>query len=659
MQSLCRVVFVSISMAILMGAISYAGEVPPPLKLPQAAPGTLYNAQLAIPAGLGYPFTCSLAGDSLPKGLTFECARLLFKGRVPMVPEKNYTLTLEISDGGSKQEYSLVLPISAQPIRVNLATQTVPSEATAQTEPTKARQGPAAQPMPVNLATKTGPPEATAQTEPTNAQHARSAEAPVSANGPGADDLPGGGPPADRAPVNSKSDTAAAATVELPKAAALDLKLVFSLKPENQLSSAGATECDPITLQVTTTDTTGAQHKPSGTALVNVTDTVDKKTPAIQLKVDIDEKGQGYTELPMLAPGTYNLTAVLDGSNDYYDENHANPIPTTLIVNKAVQPSYTCPYRMPPVLSAVAGLNVEGASSTAPAATFLGILAVDLPLFPARQFPNRLQHIDEARFLVGGSTRIAGMAQPGQLSAASLTTGYLATAVNSTPDKIVQSWEGTGSLSWKILSSNVGIGSFDNGQPTSSTYPRSTTNQIQTAYPNPEPNVTWPLTCSYGPTSTATPPATSPSCYIAFIPADRQRFYRHYEAGFRFRLYGEDFDHHILRFPGIIDLTVGQNEYVTGGSFNGVVVHLGGSLPIPLPKLDGVYAFGYMDSAINGPVGGGAQLLLEPVPSTANVTYLSNTVYDITVPQPNRDRYRFGFGIDLYHLLSANAQKTK
>jgi len=144
---------------------------------------------------------------------------------------------------------------------------------------------------------------------------------------------------------------------------------------------------------------------------------------------------------------------------------------------------------------------------------------------------------------------------------------------------------------------------------------------------------------------------SNPTCYVAFVPADRTRFYRYYEAGFRLRFYGEDFTHNRLRYPGTIDLTFGQNEYVTGGGLNGVVAHLFGSMPLPIPKVNGVYAYGSVEAALNQPIVSGPQLLLTPVPATANVTYLSSTVYDVSVPQPNRDRYRFGFAIDILELL--------
>jgi hypothetical protein len=405
----------------------------------------------------------------------------------------------------------------------------------------------------------------------------------------------------------------------------------------------------------------------------------DVKTPTAPLRITLT-KGTGQTSLPQLAPGRYTFTFSFDGTTDYYQVE--KPPILNLVVNKVLNANEACIYPMAPLFSTVVGVDVEGASSASPAARFLGNVSVDEPVFPQKTGSDRLTNIDQSKFFIGGSLRIAAMAQPGTLSSSELSAAYLATAVNATPDKIVQSWEGTGSISFRILSTNVGIGTFDNGSPTSKDYPRKTllttsilfsggfisplsvtqatpvvydlTPQVYDIYgPSPTgPASPIPSTCN---PSSIPPP--SAACYVAFVPMDRQRFYRHYEVGFRFRTYGEDFTNHVLRFPGIIDLTVGQNEYVTGGGFNGIVIHFGGSLPIPIPKVEGIYAFGAIDAAINGPSGGGAQLILNAAPSTANVTYLSPNVYDIPVAQPNRDRYRFGVGIDLYHLITAKQQK--
>ena len=458
--------------------------------------------------------------------------------------------------------------------------------------------------------------------------------------------------------------------------------------PQQQLTIV---ECTPVTLSANVNEgktpiagtVTFAYNKPATSA--QKTPGSGDKTTSTQVTVTIDTTGNGKSTVSGLSPGDYSFTYTgFAGTNTSYQVS-APPSPLQLTVQKTATPLDKCPYRMPPLMSTIVGLDVEGASSTSPAARFLGNVTVDLPIFPTKTGPNRMTNIEEAKVFLTGSLRIAAMAQPGALSSSALTEGYLASAVNASPDKIVQSWEGVGSLSYKLFSTNLGFGTFDEGSPTSPDYPRKTlfttsllisggfisplsasqanppvyyvTTQIINDVASgilPPPNTQFAATCSSY--ASSTPPGT-PACYVAFVPTDRMRFYRHYEAGFRYRIYGEDFTHNVLRFPGILDLTVGQNEYVTAGQLNGVVIHFGGVLPVPIPKVDGIYAFGSIDAELNGPVGNGQQLLLTPVPSTANVTYLSPNVYTIPVSQPNRDRYRFGVGIDLYHLLTAKSQK--
>ena len=104
---------------------------------------------------------------------------------------------------------------------------------------------------------------------------------------------------------------------------------------------------------------------------------------------------------------------------------------------------------------------------------------------------------------------------------------------------------------------------------------------------------------------------------------------------------------------------MGQNEYVTGGRLSRWVLHTGGVMP--LPQLDGFYIFGSMDTGFEKNKIG-QQLLLNPATSTLNLTPISTGVYDVTVPQPNRDRYSFGFAVDIAHLYTAyktsQAKKT-
>lgn len=406
---------------------------------------------------------------------------------------------------------------------------------------------------------------------------------------------------------------------------------------------------------------------------IEIADT-KSKTGSPLLRIQLKEGGTSGV-LTGLSGGEHDLNATLQGNDQYQAGSTTSHMEVD--VTDPSSSSASCITQMPPIILTVVGVNVEAASSTSPQATFLGNVSLDFPFGTHTSLVKPMDDIRNARFFVSGSLRLAGMAQPGTLSASAFTSSYYASAVNSTPDKIVQSWEGSVSASYVFKKMNWKLGTFDEGTPPSSDYPATTlvtasliatggfdsplsasqanppvyyaTTQIQQLF---QPTSgSWPASC-------AVTTGSNPPCYVSFIPSDRARFYRYYEAGLRLRLYGEDFTNKMLRAPGIVDITVGQNEYVTGGGLNGVVVHLFGIMPIPIPKIDGFYAFGSIASELNGKIGSGNQLLLIPVPSTANVNYLSNSVYDVSVPQPNRDRYRFGFGIDLYKLLANAKQKS-
>lgn len=416
-----------------------------------------------------------------------------------------------------------------------------------------------------------------------------------------------------------------------------------------------------------------ADDKAITAGTIEITDAESKTPDATILTIQV-KKGVTTTALTGLSVGKHRLNAMLKVNDDH--ESKSTDKTAEVDVSQPATTSAVCVVQMPPPILTVVGVNVEAASSTSPQATFLGNVSLDFPLGLGTTLVKPMSDIRDAHFFVSGSLRLAGMAQPGALSASAFTSSYYASAINSTPDKIVQSWEGSVSLSAIIAKTNWKLGTFDEGTSPSPDYPSVTlmttsviatagfnsplsasqanppvyyaTNQIQQEF---SPNSgSWPATCAVT--------TGNPTCYVSFIPADRSRFYRYYEAGLRMRIYGEDFANKTLRAPGIVDITVGQNEYVTGGGLRGVVAHLTGVMPIPIPKIDGFYAFGSIASELNGKIASGNQLLLLPVPSTANVNYLSSSVFSVTVPQPNRDRYRFGFGIDLFKLLSAAKQKT-
>ena|SRR5205809_4920091 len=90
------------------------------------------------------------------------------------------------------------------------------------------------------------------------------------------------------------------------------------------------------------------------------------------------------------------------------------------------------------------------------------------------------------------------------------------------------------------------------------------------------------------PDSTATTPA-APACqYIAFIPPNRDRFFRQYFTGLRFKSFYRQNengakDKHGESFPGTLDVTAGQSELVTGGILRGLILKIEGFYPLPFP----------------------------------------------------------------------------
>lgn len=153
--------------------------------------------------------------------------------------------------------------------------------------------------------------------------------------------------------------------------------------------------------------------------------------------------------------------------------------------------------------------------------------------------------------------------------------------------------------------------------------------------------------------------------YIAFVLPERDRFLRQYYGGLRFKTYYFDKDRHLInRFPAILDVMVGQNEAVTGGTFKNDVTDLSGKVigkkrswvfrldgfyPLPVGKLSFLYLYG---TALMKLGGGGVHittpLFLDTAPGDVLVT--NNNVFVAPNLQLNRDYYKIGVGINLLDL---------
>jgi hypothetical protein len=95
------------------------------------------------------------------------------------------------------------------------------------------------------------------------------------------------------------------------------------------------------------------------------------------------------------------------------------------------------------------------------------------------------------------------------------------------------------------------------------------------------------------------------------------------------------------------DITLGQDESVTGGVLRGVVFKMDGLLPIPTGSASWLYLFGSAYIRFNRNTNLPPLLLASP---TTSVTVPAPTVAVLPLVQPNRDYYRLGVGLNINQL---------
>ena len=140
--------------------------------------------------------------------------------------------------------------------------------------------------------------------------------------------------------------------------------------------------------------------------------------------------------------------------------------------------------------------------------------------------------------------------------------------------------------------------------------------------------------------------------FIAFASTDRDRFFRQYYGGLRFKTfyYDRDTTEPLRRFPATLDVLVGQDEAVTGGRAKGIVLRLEGFYPLPFTNTEFIYLFGNVEM-IPGRPNVSDSIILQAAP--ANTLVPAANVLLVSTPQLNRDRYRIGVGMDVIALIEA------
>lgn len=150
---------------------------------------------------------------------------------------------------------------------------------------------------------------------------------------------------------------------------------------------------------------------------------------------------------------------------------------------------------------------------------------------------------------------------------------------------------------------------------------------------------------------------------IAFVNLDRSRFFRKWYTGLRFKTYhfsdraagqcDPDFDRPCEAlhnsFPGVIDLTTGQDEQATGGHLSNWVIRI--DAIYPLPFIPGANVFGSVVSALHKNNVSSPLILMPDL--TTPIT--NPSVFVVPVGQPFRDTFRIGVGFDLIQILKKAA----
>lgn len=165
----------------------------------------------------------------------------------------------------------------------------------------------------------------------------------------------------------------------------------------------------------------------------------------------------------------------------------------------------------------------------------------------------------------------------------------------------------------------------------------------------------------------ATSPCDIPASFtnITFVNEERSRFFRRYYTGLRLKTYhfSKAFESHDCdtdyknecegvynAYPGLADLTVGQDEQVSGGHLSRWVFRL--DVAYPLPFVPGTYIFGGVNSLFQ------KNKNTTPlfVPGTSATAISDPSVFLVNVPLRNRDNYRLGLGVDLLQVITQAKQ---
>jgi hypothetical protein len=130
---------------------------------------------------------------------------------------------------------------------------------------------------------------------------------------------------------------------------------------------------------------------------------------------------------------------------------------------------------------------------------------------------------------------------------------------------------------------------------------------------------------------------------ISFAPIDRSDFLMKYGAGLRFT-HTYPAKGNQAAYSGSIDISIGQDQSITGGTFHGAVFRLDAVYPLAFGASPYLYLFGSASMKTTKNVNE-QPLVLSTAPAPA--LPLPTSVVVVPLTQPDRDFYRFGVGVNI------------
>jgi hypothetical protein len=285
---------------------------------------------------------------------------------------------------------------------------------------------------------------------------------------------------------------------------------------------------------------------------------------------------------------------------------------------------------------AIVGYEQSGVSSATREQNYF----FDLFLRKTMPFHQKIHPDFGERFSTWGDIRFDSVPQAGDSALGTFISQFSQQAANVKVKDVARVFDFLAGIEIRLSGNNALLPSFDRDTKQKFTLSLIAAGGTVTPLNSQETIATFRVF----PDAPGLPPEARGKEFVSFIAADRDRFFRQYFVGLRLQtFFFNRYNIPIQRFPAQLDFTVGQSEFITGGSLHGPVIRIEGYYPLPYNDLKWINLFG---TAQLRPGRANATLPLVLQAAPAGTIVPASNVALILAPQPNRDYYRAGFGID-------------